>query len=212
MPPPAKHRQSIIDAAVTLFRRRGYAATGTADIVELSGAPKGSLYHYFPGGKAAIGQAAVEEAGRRILETLEELSGKSETCGDLVKAHAQLLAGWMAKSAYRDGAPMTTVLLENAPHDPAITASGRESLRAWRSPLAARLVSEGVNPARAERLAGLTVAALDGALVQARVEQSERPIHWVAEELAALYESAAGSAERTKPQSAGITSDGAGTA
>ncbi|HEX2561419.1 TetR/AcrR family transcriptional regulator [Phenylobacterium sp.] len=190
MPPPAKHRQSIVDAAVTLFRQRGYAATGTADIVALSGAPKGSLYHYFPGGKAAIGQAAVEEAGRRILETLEDLSRQSNTCGDLVKAHARLLAGWMAKSGYRDGAPMTTVLLENAPHDPAITASGRDALRAWRGLLSTRLVAEGVATERAERLASLTVAALDGALVQARVEQSEQPLHWAAEELAALYEAA----------------------
>lgn len=191
MPPAPKHRQAIVDAAVTLFRRHGYAATGTADIVAQSGAPKGSLYHYFPGGKAAIGEAAVEEAGRRILASLEELSTQASTCAELVKAHARLLAGWMAKSDYRDGAPMTTVLLENAPQDQAITERGREALHAWRALLESRLADDGVGSDRARRLASLTIAALDGALVQARVEKSEQPILWAADELAALYEAAA---------------------
>ena len=62
MPAVPKHRKPIVDAAVTLFRRQGYAGTGLNDIVDTSGAPKGSLYHYFPDGKASIAVAAVEEA------------------------------------------------------------------------------------------------------------------------------------------------------
>ena len=70
MPAVPKHRKPIVDAAVTLFRRQGYAGTGLNDIVDTSGAPKGSLYHYFPDGKASIAVAAVEEAGRRVAETM----------------------------------------------------------------------------------------------------------------------------------------------
>jgi len=47
----AKHKQPIIDAAVRLFRQQGYAATGLNELVEASGSPKGSMYHYFPDGK-----------------------------------------------------------------------------------------------------------------------------------------------------------------
>ena len=68
MPAVPKHREPITDAAVRLFRRKGYAATGLNEIVEVSGAPKGSLYHYFPEGKASIAVAAVEEAGRRVAK------------------------------------------------------------------------------------------------------------------------------------------------
>jgi TetR/AcrR family transcriptional repressor of lmrAB and yxaGH operons len=190
--PPPKHRDAIVDAAVRLFRQKGYAATGLADIVEASGAPKGSLYHYFPGGKAAIGEAAVREAGRRILETVRELSASAASAGDLVKAHADRLAGWMMRSGYRDGAPMTTVLLENAPDDGPITVAGREALQLWSDELTLRLQADGIDRERARGLASLTIAALDGALLQARVEQSARPLQVAAEELAALFAAARG--------------------
>lgn len=56
-----------------------------------------------------------------------------------MRGHAQFLGEWMAASGYRDGAPMTTVLLENAPGDEAITEAGREALAAWSNELEARL-------------------------------------------------------------------------
>src|SRR5712672_2190580 len=103
MPAVPKHRRPIVDAAVTLFRRQGYAGTGLNDIVDASDAPKGSLYHYFPAGKASIAVAAVEEAGRRVAETTSKLASEARSTGDLVRAHARLLSGWMLKSGFRDG-------------------------------------------------------------------------------------------------------------
>jgi TetR/AcrR family transcriptional repressor of lmrAB and yxaGH operons len=184
---PRKHREAIIDAAVRLFRQNGYSATGLADIVKASGAPKGSVYHYFAGGKPAIGEAAVREAGRRILATVQELGAGASSAGDLVRRHAELLATWMAQSGFRDGAPMTTVLLENAPQDPRITRAGREAMDAWMAELQARLEADGVVAEQASRLASLTIAALEGALVQVRVEQSARPLIVAAEELDRLF-------------------------
>jgi len=77
MPAVPKHRRPIVDAAVTLFRRQGYAGTGLNDIVDASGAPKGSLYHYFPAGKASIAIAAVEEAAKRVAETMAKLASET---------------------------------------------------------------------------------------------------------------------------------------
>jgi TetR/AcrR family transcriptional repressor of lmrAB and yxaGH operons len=194
MSAPPKHRQAIIDAAVTLFRQKGYSATGLNDIVALSGAPKGSLYHYFPAGKASIAEAAVREAGRRVAETVRELAATTTSAGELVIAHARLLAGWMDESGYRDGSPITTVLLENAPADAAVTAAGAAAQAEHRAIVAAKLAGDGVAHARAERLAALATAALDGALVQARVQQSGAPLATAAEELAALFKAARNSA------------------
>jgi len=187
LPPPQKHRQAIVDAAVRLFRQKGYAATGLNDVVAASGAPKGSVYHYFPGGKAEIGKAAVQEAGRRVGETVRSLASSSRSAGELVRRHAELLAGWMAQSDYRDGAPMTTVLLETAPWDAAITSAGLEALGAWSGAITEKLIGDGIEASRAERLASLTISSFEGALIQARVQQSGSPLNIAAEELEQLF-------------------------
>ena len=57
-----KHRDNLIYTAARLFRQQGYAATGINDILREAGAPKGSFYHYFPGGKEELGAAAIRHA------------------------------------------------------------------------------------------------------------------------------------------------------
>jgi AcrR family transcriptional regulator len=188
MPAVPKHRQPIINAAVMLFRRQGFARTGLNDIVDVSGAPKGSLYHYFPDGKSSIAVAAVEEAGRRVAETVAKLAEDCSSAGDLLRAHARLLAGWMQGSGFRNGCPITTVLLELAPRERAVPEAGRKAYAARISILREKLIADGFARPRADSLAVLCTSALQGALIQARVERSRRPIEVTATELARLIE------------------------
>jgi TetR/AcrR family transcriptional regulator, lmrAB and yxaGH operons repressor len=181
-----KHREAIVAAALTLFRRQGYAATGLNDIVELSGAPKGSLYHYFPDGKLSIAEAAVRQGGENVTATLRELAKSHKTPAKLVRGYAKLLGKWMAKSRFRDGSPISATLQETAPDDKKVTAAGLEAFLAWKVPIMQTLEEAGVSKGRAERLATLVIAALEGSLVQSRVEQSANPIKAVAQELEEL--------------------------
>lgn len=192
MPAVPKHRQPIINAAVTLFRRQGFARTGLNDIVDVSGAPKGSLYHYFPDGKSSIAVAAVEEAGRRVAATVKKLADECSSTGELLRAHARLLAGWMQSSGFRNGCPITTVLLELAPRERAISEAGRKAYAARLSILREKLIADGFARPRAEALAVLCTSALQGSLIQARVERSGRPIEVTAAELARLIEAERG--------------------
>lgn len=190
MPAVPKHRTPIINAAVRLFRRQGYASTGLNDIVDSSGAPKGSLYHYFPEGKASIAVAAVEEAGRRVAETMAKLAREHRSAADMMRAHGQLYSGWMRKSGFRDGCPITTVLLELAPRNRGVSEAGRKAYAARLAILRAKLEADGFSPARAERLAILCVSTLQGALIQSRVERSGGAIEIAADELASMLETA----------------------
>jgi AcrR family transcriptional regulator len=191
MPAVPKHRQPIINTAVTLFRRQGYSRTGLNEIVDVSGAPKGSLYHYFPLGKSSIAVAAVTEAGRRVATTLTKLVEECRSTGELLRRHAELLSGWMRASGFRDGCPITTVLLELAPGDRDVTEAGRSAYRMRVAILADKLVADGFPRARADALAVLCTSALQGALIQSRVERSGRPLEITATELARLLDKAA---------------------
>lgn len=61
--PPVTTREALVQATSFLLRRTGYYGTGLREILALSGCPKGSLYHYFPGGKDELVIAAIEVAG-----------------------------------------------------------------------------------------------------------------------------------------------------
>ena len=191
MPAQPKHRQAIVQAAAALLRRRGYAATGLNDIVARSGAPKGSLYHYFPRGKAQIGEAAVRAAGEVVRRTLEQIRAEAPDAAGLIGEYVRRLAGWMAQSGWRDGCPITTTLLETAADEPAIREAGQAAFAGWIAVMAQALRDDGVPPERADRLAAFAISALEGALVQARVERAEAPILAAGEELAALFRGAA---------------------
>lgn len=186
----AKHRDEIVRTAAVLFRRQGYAGTGTNQIVAVSGAPKGSLYHYFPQGKEQIAQAAVEHAGALVRTTLARLLDQEPTPGAALRAYAVLLAGWLRESDFQDGCPITTTLLELAPVSRAVTDAGRAAFDGWTGVLAQALVSSGASGVQARRLATLAIAALEGALVLARVQQDTAPVIDAVADVAALFDAA----------------------
>lgn len=186
----SQHRDAIIRTAARLFRTQGFAATGLNQIVEESGAPKGSVYHYFPGGKEAIGAATVGWAGGRVAQTLAELQAQGLTPGDLLRQYAVRLAGWMAQSGFRDGCPIATTLLETAPESEWIRQAGDAALQGWAAVLRQALEAAQVPAPRAGRLAFAAIAALEGALIQARVAMQPAPIVDAAEELALAFEAA----------------------
>jgi|SRR5690242_8352723 TetR/AcrR family transcriptional repressor of lmrAB and yxaGH operons len=186
MPAPPKHRGAIIRAAATLFRRNGYAATGINEIAELAGAPKGSLYHYFPDGKDQIGEAAVRFAGKLVIATLEKLEQEHKSAAAMMQAYCRLLAGWMAKSGFRDGCPISTTLLESVPQSPGIALAGREAFAAWQAVIARALLRDGFSKGEARRLSTFAVSSIEGALILARVESGSEPIEDVGRSLASV--------------------------
>jgi TetR/AcrR family transcriptional regulator, lmrAB and yxaGH operons repressor len=190
MPTPPRHRAALVRAAARLFRRQGYGATGLNEVLAASGAPRGSLYHYFPQGKAQIGAEVVEYAGARTTRTLTELAETAGSPAEVLRRYARMVVGWLEDSQFRDGSPITTVLLELAPQEPGVTAAGRAAFAAWSGVLEGGLVADGVPAPRARRLAGLALAALEGALVRARVEQDGRPVLDALDQVAELFDAA----------------------
>ena len=154
-----KHRDKIVRAAALLFRRNGYAATGMNDIVALSGAPKGSVYHYFPEGKEQIAIETIHYASGLVAKTLTELSDTYSTPSDMVRAYGALLRGWLAKSEYQDGCPITTTLLELSATSEPVAHAGRSAFASWKNIYQEKLMAAGISKQRAVRLASMAVTS-----------------------------------------------------
>lgn len=168
------HKANLTYAAITLFRRQGYAATGLQQILAESQAPKGSLYHYFPGGKEELGAAAISVSGAIVTDTLQALAAEAVSFADFLSRYLYMLASWLEESDFRDGCPIATSLLECTPQSAAITAATTRVLEDWIQVIGGVLAAEGA--AEPYRRAGGVLAAAEGALMIARVQRSTRPL------------------------------------
>ncbi len=177
----ATHKDNLVRTAMRLFRRQGYASTGLQQILAESGAPKGSLYHYFSSGKEALGEAAVRMAGSMVREMLSDLAARHSEPKAFLRAYCEVMAGWMEESGFRSGCPIATTLLETAPESPAITAAGQSAIDGWIDVVASVLANGGMGLREARSRAQLIIAALEGALILSRIRSSTRPILDVAE-------------------------------
>jgi TetR/AcrR family transcriptional regulator, lmrAB and yxaGH operons repressor len=170
-----------VRTAMRLFRQQGYASTGLQQILVESAAPKGSLYHYFPGGKEELGKAAVMLAGQLMGEMLSDLATKYEKPAAFVHAYCSVMAKWMEESEFRSGCPIATTMLETAPHSPLLTEAGVEVLDHWISIIAPVFVRSGLSMHDAKLKSQLLIASMEGALLLARTYQHSNVIMAVAE-------------------------------
>ena len=81
-------RKKILETAASLFKTQGYHATGLSQIIKESGSPKGSIYHYFPGGKEEL---AIESVKLAVQKVKEDLINDLSQCSDPVKSIEQFL-------------------------------------------------------------------------------------------------------------------------
>jgi TetR/AcrR family transcriptional repressor of lmrAB and yxaGH operons len=172
----ATHKENLVRTAMRLFRRQGYASTGLQQIVAESGAPKGSLYHYFPSGKEALAEAAIATAGRMIREMLSDLAARHGEPKAFLRAYCKVMAGWMEESGFHSGCPVATTLLETAPQSPTLTAAGQRAIDDWIDVVAGVLSEAGMERREARSRAQLIIAAMEGALILSRIRLSTRPI------------------------------------
>jgi TetR/AcrR family acrAB operon transcriptional repressor len=64
-------RNTLLDAALTVFSRQGYADTRLEDIAQAAGVTRGAIYHHF-GGKVELYNALVAERFARANRVWEE--------------------------------------------------------------------------------------------------------------------------------------------
>jgi TetR/AcrR family transcriptional repressor of lmrAB and yxaGH operons len=173
----------MIHAAAELFRQRGYHATTFSDVVRESGAPRGSTYFHFPGGKQELAREAIARAGDEMEEMVDEAARHADDPGSLVRALAQILASRLERSGYQSGCAIATMVLELAPRDEEFSADFDSVFARWRAALVTRFEPLGIAPDRAAVLAGLTISAIEGAAVLSRAARSTEPFKTTIEAL-----------------------------
>jgi AcrR family transcriptional regulator len=176
-------RERMVRSAAQLIRRQGVSGTGMRSIVSEAEAPRGSLQHYFPGGKEElVGEALLWMGGvaaRRVRRHLERLDPRTPSA-----LLAALVEDWrvdLTTEDYAAGCPLLAAAADTAATSDELRGVVRRAFDGWQEPLVVALCELGVPSSRAERLAIVVIAALEGAIVLARVRRDLVPLDALAE-------------------------------
>lgn len=176
----------MLEAAVDLLRGYGLSGAGINDVVRESGAPRGSLYHFFPGGKEQIACEALALYIPRVEAFLEEALATRRAPAQKVLALFEAFARRVEEGRFARSCPLGTVALDlgEDAHSAAVRALLAEGLVRWKAVIASHLPRR--TAAETASFASLIMTAVEGAYVCARAEQSAEPFREAGRWLARL--------------------------
>lgn len=186
MKSPIDSRARFVETTAALLRRQGYHATGLSQIIKQSGAPKGSLYFHFPGGKETLAAAALEHSGEHMHAIFHQLIEQAPGPAEAIMAVTEALADELEASGFVDGCPVATVALEAAAQSPALQMVCSASYARWQDLVEAYFRDHGVDGESAGSLANLVLCSIEGALLLSRAHHDTAPLRRVGHQLGAL--------------------------
>jgi AcrR family transcriptional regulator len=186
-------RERMVVSAALLIREHGAHPTAIADVLQHSGAPRGSAYHYFPGGRTQLLCEAVDYAGEYVASKIAKAESSLDALDGLIGYYRKQLL----RSDFRAGCPVVAVTVEAGEPDrssPVIERAAAAFSR-WTDLIAERLIADGASADRAAELAMLTTSSIEGAIVIARASRDVKPLELVHGQLRQMFPAA--TSERT---------------
>ncbi|MFF0732246.1 TetR/AcrR family transcriptional regulator [Streptomyces chartreusis] len=185
-------RERMVFSAAQLIRREGVAATGMREVAAHASAPRGSLQHYFPGGKEQLVNEAVGWAGRyagnRIARFLAALPEPTPS-----GLFAEMVRQWTDEYegvGFAGGCPVAAATVDCAQSTESTREAAAAAFATWTGPVSRALAEMGVPEERSAGLATLMISALEGAILMARAERDVRPLTTVSRELGPMLDAA----------------------
>ena len=197
--PERTPRERVVYAAAQSIRERGVTDTAMRDVVARAAAPRGSLQHYFPGGKEQLVTEALQWSADFAATSVATASGSmpAPTPGGLFAAMARQWREEFLHRGYQRGCPLVAAAADVAGPDPGLCATINTGFDRWLAAVCDALRRMGVPASRARPLAILMISSLEGAIILARTRQDVTPLTDVARELRPLLDAAAaGGADR----------------
>lgn len=180
-------RESILTAAAELMRHKGYGAVGMKDIAAASGAPIGSLYHHFRGGKVQIAREALINAGHAYALLIPSIVDAHTDLGDAVDAVFTQAAEDMAGTGFANMCPVASVAAEVADTVEELRSATADVFEGWIEAGSEYFAARGLDASQARELTLALIGALEGAFVLARTLRSTEPLLAVGRALAPIY-------------------------
>jgi len=169
-------KEEMIEGALKLLAINGLQATSFSDVLELTGAPRGSIYHHFPKGKDQLVSAALKLSETRTNEAIKNLSGKSTV--EITEGFLELWRQLLIRTHFTAGCSAVAVTVATDSKD--LLDNATSIFRSWQKTLTGLFESAGLSHQSATQFATTLIAASEGAVVMSRAEKSIEPFESVA--------------------------------
>lgn len=179
-------REQIVQTTSALLEKQGFHGTGLNEIVKESGAPKGSLYYYFPAGKEQITAEAVLQSGQATCERIRTGLAGSTSASKAVHDFILLVAENVERSGFASGGPLTAVAMETATQSERINLACREAFQSIETAFRQKLLDSGFTKTKADELATFITASIEGGIILSRTYHTADPLRLVAKQLKIL--------------------------
>jgi TetR/AcrR family transcriptional repressor of lmrAB and yxaGH operons len=179
-------RDRMLEAAIDLLRGFGLSGAGINDIVRESAAPKGSVYHHFPGGKLQIAAEALALHSQRTEALIEQALTGPRSNAARVRALFESFARRAEAAGCRRSCPVGTVCLDLGEDTEPLRPQLVQMLEGY-----ARAIARHVDLGDARRtrsFASMAVSAIEGAYVRTRAEHSAAAFREAGQWLAACVD------------------------
>ena len=189
-------RERMIQSALVLLGQNGVEGTSFSQVIKHSGAPRGSIYHHFPGGKAQL----VEEATRYAGDMVVNLAAAQLDTDDPLSGLRAIGAFWrqvLHDSDFAAGCPVLAASLESRDL-PGAREAACEAFERFQDVHFQLLRRAGIEEDRARSLAATAVSAVEGAIILARAQRSNEPLQRTLDELSLLFDQAVSQAKEER--------------
>jgi AcrR family transcriptional regulator len=174
----------MIQSAASLIGRRGLNATSFADVLADSGVSRGSIYHHFPEGKRQLAECAMRLTSDQILA---HMASSTATTPDEILVHFVALFRQVVVASHGTaGCAVAGVTIDIDEDDDDLLAVARATFQSWVSLLASQFEKAGMANERANNVALIAIASVEGALVLCRAEGTDEPLRVVEGQLRRL--------------------------
>lgn len=187
MPTPKNTRAAMVQSAVEVLRERGVGGVTIDAVLARSGAPRGSVYHHFPGGRAQLITEALQFSGDAISAIIERAAPGGSTA--ILREFVHFWQKILRDSDFAAGCPVVAVAVGAADETSELLTGTSEIFQRWWTALHRTFTDEGLPDQDAGRLATIAIASVEGAVVLCRSQRRQQPLDDVAHQLELLIES-----------------------
>ncbi|MGW6919734.1 TetR/AcrR family transcriptional regulator [Streptomyces sp. NPDC054950] len=174
-------RRRMLFAGFETVQENGVDATSLTEVADRAQAPRGSIYHHFPGGKAELLRDAIRLAGTLRSKQIAVLVADDDPTR-VVDEIIDMFREQLRASDYRAGCPVAASVMHGDNYPEAMVAAG-ESFSSWEELITQGLWQRGLTMEHAQSLATMVLTSIEGALLLAKAQQDTRALDRIQIEL-----------------------------